>query len=70
MIEVVYKWDDIKLVVPTPSCISCKYCRDIYIDEDDCICGGSGAHHNLIDKCQRFDLARNTDRFNITRKRR
>jgi len=68
MNEVVYKWGDIKLVVPTPSCISCKHCKDPYIDEDDCTCGASGAHHNLIDKCKHFEICRSTDRFNIMRK--
>ena len=56
MIEVLYEWDDIKILVPVPSCIACINCGAVSIDENDCVCLSENKHHTLTDKCESFRL--------------
>lgn len=56
MIEVIYKWDNIKIIVPAPSCISCVNCGPTSIDENSCVCMPTQKNHSLTDKCDDFRL--------------
>ena len=64
MVEIIYKWDNISIIVPTPSCISCIQCGSTSIDENDCVCLRTNKHHALTDRCDSYHMDTLSNRIN------